>query len=152
VTRRIFAAAVACAALAAPAGALAQDPTTVPTTTIAPGAATTVTPGATVTQPGATTTTPPATTTTTAPPAVQPAAPVTTTPAAAPSSGRHKAAILLLLVVVFLLLSVLVLAGAAHWQAWDPPWLQRWRHASAEAGWRANNAWGEFTDWLRLGR
>jgi hypothetical protein len=159
VTRRSLAAAVACAALAAPAGAHAQDATTsVPTTTIQPGAATTVTPGvattvtpgATTTEPGATTTAPPATTT--APPAVQPAAPVTAAPAAAPSGGRDTAAILLLLVVVLLVLAVLALAGVARWQAWDPPWLQRWRHASAEAGWRASNAWAEFSDWLRLGR
>ena len=32
------------------------------------------------------------------------------------------------------------------------PWLVRWRHATGEAGWRAGNAWAEFTDWLRLGR
>jgi hypothetical protein len=34
----------------------------------------------------------------------------------------------------------------------NPPWLQRWRHASHEAGWRASAAWSEFTDWVRLGR
>jgi hypothetical protein len=165
VTRRSFAAAVACAALAAPAGAHAQDATTsVPTTTIQPGAATTITPGATTTAPGATTITPGATTTapgatttappatTTPPPVAQPAAPVTAAPAATPSDGRDTAAILLLLVVVVLLLAALALAGVARWQAWDPPWLQRWRHASAEAGWRASNAWAEFSDWLRLGR
>jgi hypothetical protein len=30
--------------------------------------------------------------------------------------------------------------------------MQRWRHATGEAGWRAGNAWAEFTDWLRIGR
>jgi hypothetical protein len=30
--------------------------------------------------------------------------------------------------------------------------MARWRHASGEAGWRAGNAWAEFTDWLRIGR
>jgi hypothetical protein len=55
-------------------------------------------------------------------------------------------------VVAGILLAVAVLTGLAHWQAWEPPWLVRWRHATAEAGWRAGNAWAEFTDWLRLGR
>jgi hypothetical protein len=54
--------------------------------------------------------------------------------------------------VLALLLLVLVLWVLARWQAWDPPWLARWRHATGEAGWRAGNAWAEFTDWLRLGR
>jgi hypothetical protein len=51
-------------------------------------------------------------------------------------------------------LAVLALAlwAVARWQAWEPPWLVRWRHATSEAGWRAGNAWAEFTDWLRIGR
>lgn len=42
--------------------------------------------------------------------------------------------------------------GAARWWAWEPRWLVRARHAGAEAGWRAGGLWGEFTDWVRLGR
>jgi hypothetical protein len=57
-----------------------------------------------------------------------------------------------LVVVGALLVGLLVLWGVARWWAWEPPWLVRWRHATAEAGWRASAAWAEFTDWLRLGR
>jgi hypothetical protein len=45
-----------------------------------------------------------------------------------------------------------LLYGLTHWLAFDPPWIQRLRHAVAEAGWRAGNTWSEFTDWVRLGR
>jgi hypothetical protein len=54
--------------------------------------------------------------------------------------------------VAVLVLFALVLWALARWQAWEPPWVVRWRHATGEAGWRAGNAWSEFTDWLRLGR
>ena len=50
------------------------------------------------------------------------------------------------------LIVALVLLAFARWWAWEPPWLLRWRHATGEAGWRAGEAWSEFTDWLRLGR
>jgi hypothetical protein len=154
VTRRTFAAAAACAALAWPAGAFAQEATTsipVPTTsTAAPGAPTTTAPGASTTT---TTTAPPVATTTAPAPAPQPAPAATPAPAqAAAADDRNIAAIALLFVVAAALLLVGVLAGLAHWQAWEPPWLVRWRHATGEAGWRAGNAWAEFTDWLRLGR
>lgn len=42
--------------------------------------------------------------------------------------------------------------ATARWFAFEPPWLVRSRHATAEAGWRTSAAWAEFTDWLRLGR
>jgi hypothetical protein len=42
--------------------------------------------------------------------------------------------------------------GAARWWAWEPRWLARARHAGAEAGWRADSLWGEFGDWVKLGR
>ncbi len=57
-----------------------------------------------------------------------------------------------LIVVGVLLVAVLGAWGFARWWAWEPAWLVRWRHATAEAGWRASAAWAEFTDWLRLGR
>jgi cobalamin biosynthesis Mg chelatase CobN len=121
------------------------------TDTGAGGGATTQAPAATDT--GATTQ-PPATTTI-APNAPQTAA---TTPApaatqaAASSGSSHKGARLALLVLGALVLILLALWAAARWWAWEPHWLVRWRHATAEAGWRASAAWAEFTDWLRLGR
>jgi len=42
--------------------------------------------------------------------------------------------------------------GAARWTGWEPAWVQRARHASAEAGWRASSTWAEFTDFVRFGR
>jgi len=42
--------------------------------------------------------------------------------------------------------------GTARWWAWEPRWLVRVRHAGAEAGWRVGSLWGEFSDWVRLGR
>lgn len=57
-----------------------------------------------------------------------------------------------LIVAGAVLIVALALLGLARWWAWEPHWLARWRHATAEAGWRASAAWAEFTDWLRLGR
>jgi cobalamin biosynthesis Mg chelatase CobN len=119
------------------------------TGTTAPGAAST----ATATQPPATTTIAPDATTTAATPAPAPAPAVTTAPApTTQSTASHKGARLALIVVGALLLMLLALWAFARWWAWEPHWLARWRHATAEAGWRASAAWAEFTDWLRLGR
>jgi cobalamin biosynthesis Mg chelatase CobN len=119
------------------------------TGTTAPGAAST----ATATQPPATTTIAPDATTTAATPAPAPAPAVTTAPApATQSTASHKGARLALIVVGALLVMLLALWAFARWWAWEPHWLARWRHATAEAGWRASAAWAEFTDWLRLGR
>jgi hypothetical protein len=149
VSRRAIAAVLACAALgAAPSAASAQqdtNPATLPPAT---------TPTATL--PGATTTPPPVATT--APPATPPA--TTTAPATPPATaaqpatrpGHDRAAVLMLVIVGALALFLLALWAIARWQAWEPPWLARWRHATGEAGWRAGNAWAEFTDWLRIGR
>ena len=60
--------------------------------------------------------------------------------------------LVLLAVLAGLMVIAALLFGAARWWAWDPRWLQRSRHAGAEAGWRAGAAWEEFTDWLRFGR
>jgi hypothetical protein len=80
----------------------------------------------------------------------------TAAPAPAPrpttTPGHDRAAVIMLLLVGALALLALGLLALARWQAWEPPWLARWRHAYGEAGWRAGNAWAEFTDWLRLGR
>ena len=52
-------------------------------------------------------------------------------------------AVLLFVLIVLLLWRV---------RGWDPRWLQRWRHATAEAGWRLSLGWSEFRDFVRLGR
>jgi cobalamin biosynthesis Mg chelatase CobN len=111
------------------------------------GAGTTATGATTATQPPATTTIAPNATTTAATPA-----PAAATQTAAQSTSPHKGARLALIVVGALLVMLLALWAFARWWAWEPHWLARWRHATAEAGWRASAAWAEFTDWLRLGR
>jgi cobalamin biosynthesis Mg chelatase CobN len=129
-------------------------------TTMAAAGATTATTGTGTTAPGTTDTgaaTQPPATTTIAPnattTAAAPAAATTTAPApATQSTASHKAARLALIVVGALLVMLLALWAFARWWAWEPHWLARWRHATAEAGWRASAAWAEFTDWLRLGR
>jgi cobalamin biosynthesis Mg chelatase CobN len=132
--------------------------------TTAAAGATTATTGTGTTAPGATgtgaATQPPATTTvapnaTTAAAAPVPAPATTTAPAPVPatqSTASHKGARLALIVIGALLVMLLALWAFARWWAWEPQWLARWRHATAEAGWRASAAWAEFTDWLRLGR
>jgi hypothetical protein len=152
------------AGLAAAAVASAQqdtNPATLPPPTATTPAATA--PGATTAAPPVATTAPPVATT--APPATAIAPPVTaiapppttaapqaTTAPPTTEPGNDRAAVLLLLVAGALALFLLALWALARWQAWDPPWLARWRHATGEAGWRAANAWAEFTDWLRIGR
>src|SRR3954451_23775524 len=61
-------------------------------------------------------------------------------------------AIVALAVLGVLLLVALALWGGLRWSAWEPAWAPRWRHAAAEAGWRASLGWADFRDWLRLGR
>jgi cobalamin biosynthesis Mg chelatase CobN len=106
----------------------------------------------TATQPPATTTVAPNATTTAATPAPAPAPAAAATQTAPKSTPSHKGARLALIVVAALLVMLIALWAFARWWAWEPHWLARWRHATAEAGWRASAAWAEFTDWLRLGR
>jgi cobalamin biosynthesis Mg chelatase CobN len=72
----------------------------------------------------------------------------------APGDGADEtpAPLLVLALMLGLLLALGALWAAVRWMGFNPPWLQRWRHASHEAGWRASAAWSEFTDWVRLGR
>ena len=131
-----------------------EEKATSTATAATPPATTTVAPDATQTQaaPPATTAPAPAP----APSATQPPAGAATT-AAATGTGANAAAsddgapVALVLAGALVLLALLLWA-VARWWAWEPRWLVRWRHATAEAGWRASAAWAEFTDWLRLGR
>jgi len=45
-----------------------------------------------------------------------------------------------------------LVVGVARWTGWEPAWMGRARHATAEAGWRASSTWAEFTDFVRFGR
>jgi cobalamin biosynthesis Mg chelatase CobN len=168
--RRLVTVGVCCAALAATAplpAAVAQDasssaPGQVDRATSSGTPASTAAPGASAAAPGSTaapggaasTTTPPSTTApaTTAAPAssTAPAGVSGQTPGS--SSDDSKTSVILLGLVGALLLFAAVLWGAARWWAWEPMWWIRWRHATAEAGWRTSAAWAEFRDWFRLGR
>jgi hypothetical protein len=68
------------------------------------------------------------------------------------SSDPSTGAIVLLAVIGLILLAAAGTFAVARWWAWEPRWLLRWRHATAEAGWRTSAAWAEFRDWVRLGR
>ena len=132
----------------------------------APAATTTAAAGGSSSGPTATTGVPPGTTPA-APPASgqapQPAPTSSPSPAiadkavlAASKSRSSDAGIpapLVALAVIGALMALAALLYAlARWWAWEPRWLVRWRHAGAEAGWRASGSWAEFMDWLRLGR
>ena len=67
-------------------------------------------------------------------------------------SDDDTTTIILLAAIGLLLLLAAALWGAARWWAAEPMWWVRWRHATAEAGWRTSAAWAEFRDWVRLGR
>jgi hypothetical protein len=115
------------------------------------------------------------TATTGVPPGTTPAAPGSSSPApqpaptskpapavadnailAASKSRSSDAGIPAPLVALAVIGALMALAAAlyalARWWAWEPRWLVRWRHAGAEAGWRASGSWAEFMDWVRLGR
>jgi ABC-type nickel/cobalt efflux system permease component RcnA len=72
--------------------------------------------------------------------------------AAANSSNTDTTAIVFIALVGGLLVLGVALWAFARWWAWEPRWLVRARHATAEAGWRTSAAWAEFRDWVRLGR
>lgn len=96
------------------------------------------------------------------PPAQPEARPVAATPeiptavraATRAAAGSSDAPFPLLALALFAGVLALtgLLWGAARWYAFEPRWLQRARHASAEAGWRASSTWAEFTDYVRFGR
>jgi hypothetical protein len=63
------------------------------------------------------------------------------------STGAIVAAALAALLIV-----VCLVWGIARWRAYEPRWTLSLRHCMAEAGWRLSASWGEFSDWVRLGR
>lgn len=167
--------ALACLALAAPSAAVAQDaeqpgavepvpgqaaPAPEPIEELPPASGTTepavpADPGATVpADPGATApqTTPGPTATTGVPPGGTPQQ----APAAKPKQDDGDGGVtwweigaIALAAIVLAALVTLVLWRA---RGWDPRWLRRWRHATAEAGYRTSLNWAEFRDFVRIGR
>jgi hypothetical protein len=145
-------------------GACAKRPAAAATTTTqAPATGAGATPPASGSAPAGTATAPPGTTAAQPAAAPQPqpdpkAAAVVADdaiPVAARTAGKSTgadSAVVLLAVLGGLVVLALALWGAARWWAFEPPWVVRWRHAVAEAGWRAGNVWSEFADWVRLGR
>ena len=153
--------------------ALAQTstpaPATVPTSKDAPepqavepqvGTAAPVQPGATVPPvepvPAPTTVTTPAGGTTGGLPATAGGAPATAGGVVVTKQPEDSGGVawetIALIVLGGLLLFVLLVLVLWRVRGWDPRWLQRWRHAMAEAGWRLSLGWAEFRDFVRLGR
>ena len=64
------------------------------------------------------------------------------------TSWTTIAGIVLAAIILFVALVIVLW----QWRGWDPRWLRRWRHASAEAGWRLSLGWAEFRDFVRIGR
>ena len=71
----------------------------------------------------------------------------------APTAGTSLSPGAIAAAVLAGLLILLCLAwGAARWWAYEPHWALSARHSFSEAGLRVSATWGEFSDWIRLGR
>ena len=57
-----------------------------------------------------------------------------------------------LIALAAVLLGVLIVVLLWRIRGWDPRWLKRWRHSTAEAGWRVGLNGAEIRDFIRLGR
>ena len=57
-----------------------------------------------------------------------------------------------LIALAAVLLGVLIVVLLWRIRGWDPRWLKRWRHSTAEAGWRVGLTGAEIRDFVRLGR
>jgi hypothetical protein len=57
-----------------------------------------------------------------------------------------------LIALAAVLLGVLIVILLWRIRGWDPRWLKRWRHATAEAGLRVGLGGSELRDFIRLGR
>jgi hypothetical protein len=115
-----------------------------PGATSVPGA--TTTPGAT-TVPGAAT--PGAATTPTG--ALPGARPALVHRAGTGSTSLSTGALVAAVLAALLILACAVWA-AVRWYAYEPHWTLSARHSFSEAGLRVSATWGEFADWVRLGR
>jgi hypothetical protein len=69
-----------------------------------------------------------------------------------PHTTKLSAWAIVAVVVAALLIVVCLAWGVARWFAYEPHWTVTLRHSLAEASWRLGGTWGEFADWLRLGR
>lgn len=139
---------------AATTPAPAEEPA--PTET-APAAPTATAPAAPAPPADATTPPPAANPTPTPPASEQPGVGVSEQPIAAATQEDQGSTALPAVLVALAVLTVLLLLGGASWAlarwfAFDPRWLQRWRHSSREASYRASGVWADFTDWVKLGR
>jgi hypothetical protein len=91
---------------------------------------------------------------------VQPApTPAPATPAPAPQDAQlvvtrpdEDASLLLPMLLLAAALLGLAVAGGSAIAARRDGRLAGWGHAWREAGYRATGAWGDFSDWLRVGR
>ena len=96
----------------------------------------------------------PADPTVTVPPADAPVAPAPA-PAQPAQQNEDKGLAWLtvgLIALAVILVAILVVILLWRVRGWDPLWLRRWRHATAEAGWRISLGAAELRDFVRLGR
>lgn len=138
--RRLAATLAAVSLLATASPALAQDPNLEPV----PGQPVPGTPAPL-----------PADPTVTVPPADAPVAPAPAPAQPAQQQGEDKGLAWLtvgLIALAAILVAVLVVILLWRVRGWDPAWLRRWRHATAEAGWRISLGAAELRDFVRLGR
>lgn len=138
----------ACSTTAAAAPATSAPPAAPPAQ---PTATTGVPPGATPAAPGQSAQAPQPAAASKPAPAVADGAILAASRSHASDAGIPAPLVALAVIGVLMALAAL-LYGLARWWAWEPRWLVRWRHAGAEAGWRASGSWAEFMDWVRLGR
>jgi len=57
-----------------------------------------------------------------------------------------------LIALAAVLLGALIVILLWRLRGWDPRWLKRWRHATAESGWRVGLSGAEIRDFIRIGR
>ena len=143
------------------AGGCSEDATAPAGSTTAPAGGSSSGPGPTATTgvpPGTTPGSTPASGQTPQPAPTSNPSPAIADKAVLAASKRRKsdagipAPLVALAVIGALMALAALLYALARWWAWEPRWLVRWRHAGAEAGWRASGSWAEFMDWVRMGR
>jgi hypothetical protein len=79
----------------------------------------------------------------------RPGPPLRPGPVTAATGAPVPAPIVLLAVIGGVLLAVLGVGWVARSRGWDPPWAATWRHAWAEAEYRAGAGWANVVDRLR---